>query len=74
MGCNLTLFSDRMWFVVWTCLAAFLCGLAAGGAAPNADTFQYLENGQIKVGLDMSKGGTIGYLSAAKSVRFPFVF
>jgi len=31
-----------------------------------ADEFKYIQNNQIRVGVDTSKGGTIGYLSAGK--------
>lgn len=47
-------------------LAVALAVLCASDAAL-ADNFKYIENGAIRMGVDMSRGGAIGYLSAANN-------
>ena len=34
-------------------------------ARPDADTYTYIDNGVIRVGVDLTRGGAIGFLAAS---------
>lgn len=56
--------------VVWgVCLAGCIDLLVAShvrGAEPKRDSLSYVDNGTIKVGANLSRGGSIGYLADVK--------
>jgi hypothetical protein len=36
-------------------------------SSPSVDTFQYLDNGVIRLGIDLSRGGSIGWLGPSSN-------
>jgi hypothetical protein len=45
-------------------MSVFLCVV---GAVEGADKYEYLDNGAIRVGVDMTRGGSIGYIAASNT-------
>lgn len=43
------------------------CGQVSCGSGPGPDRFEYIENGQIRVGIDQNRGGSIGFIAASNT-------
>ena len=40
--------------------------MAARAAPPSVDTFVFLDNGVVRLGIDASRGGTLGFLGPSR--------
>ena len=49
---------------IFCALVVALCGIKVATAE---DSFTYIDNGVVKLGIDMGRGGAIGYFSASGS-------